>query len=381
MKKIFKIVGITLLLMLFIFISIDAKLPVDGDYYVYFGSHGKGPGCGFSLAHFNSATGKLSTPVFFKEAVAPAFFIINKVGNRLYTCNSAPGSGVSAYSIDPATANLELLNEKPSCGGDPSYVSLDATEHFVMEANYDGKSIAVYALKTDGSIGKRTAFAEHSGTSINPERQSQPRPHCICADPSNNFVLVPDLGVDKLYVYRFDSKNGTLKPNEPTFASVLPGSGPRHVIFSADSRYAYLINEMGSSIIRFEWNSTKGTLKQFETYSTLPADFTGKSTCAEILVHPNGKFIYATNRGHNSVTVFSVDQKTGKLELLQHISTQGKTPRNCELDPTGKWLLVSNQDSNNAVVFSINPQKGILTQTGEPVSVTSPFCERFLKIK
>ena len=251
MKIMFKIIGITLLLMLFNLITIDAQLPSDGDYYVYFGSHGKGPAYGFSLARFNSTTGKLSTPIFLKEAVAPAFFVINKYGKRLYTCNSAPGSGVSAYAIDPATASLKLLNEKPSCGGDPSYVSLDVTEHFVMVANYDGKSIAVYALKPDGSIGERTAFFEHSGTGVNPERQTQPRPHCIVVDPSNKFVLVPDLGVDKLYVYRFNSKTGTLEPNEPAYASVLPGSGPRHVIFSENTRFAYLINEMGSSIIRF----------------------------------------------------------------------------------------------------------------------------------
>ena len=351
------------------------------DFYVYFGSHGKGPQYGFSLARFDSQTGKLSTPVFIQEAVAPAYFVLRPDGKRLYTCNSAPESGLSAYAIDPSTARLTFLNEKPSGGGDPSYCCLDATGKFVMVANYDGKSISVYSLLPDGSLGQRTAFIEHTGASVNPARQTQPRPHCICTDPSNRFVLVPDLGVDKLYVYPFDSKTGALQPNKPAFVSVLPGSGPRHVKFHPNGRIAYLINEMVSTIIRFEWDSEHGILKPCETVSALPKDFKGTSTCAEILVHPSGKFVYATNRGHNSVAVFSVDENTGRLSLIQHIPTQGKTPRNCEFDPTGRWLLVTNQDSNNAVVFAIDQNSGKLTQNGDPVYVLSPFCERFLQVK
>jgi len=222
------------------------------DQFVYFGSHGKGPQYGFSLSHFDTQTGKLSVPVFIQKAVAPAYFVLHPDGKRLYTCNSAPGSGLSAYAIDPSTARLTFLNEQPSGGGDPSYCSLDATGKFAMVANYDGKSISVYAVLPDGILGERTAFVEHTGTSVNPTRQTQSRPHCICVDPTNRFVLVPDLGVDKLYVYLFDSKTGTLQPNDPAFASVLPGSGPRHVTFHPNGRIAYLINEMGSTIIRFE---------------------------------------------------------------------------------------------------------------------------------
>lgn len=350
------------------------------DTFVYFGSHGKGQNIGFSLAHFDTETGKLTTPEFLQEAVAPAYFVISSNKKYLYTCNSAPGSSVSAYAIDSKTAKLTFLNQKPSCGGDPSYVSLDATGHFVMVANYEGSSIAVYAVLPDGSMGERTAFVKHTGTSVNLDRQTQARPHSICVDPSNKFVLVPDLGVDKLYVYNFDSKTGVLQPNKPAFATVAPGSGPRHIAFHPNKHIVYLINEMGSTIVRYRWNAKTGVLTAFETISTLPTDFKGISTCAEVLVHPSAKFVYATNRGHNSVAVFSVQPKTGCLKLIQHISTQGKTPRNCEFDPTGKWLLVTNQDSSNAVVFRINLQSGILTQVGEPVYVPSPFCERFLPI-
>ena len=355
--------------------------PVWGaDTLVYFGSHGKGPNAGFSLAHFDTDTGKLSIPVFLQEAVAPAYFVLSSDQKNLYACNSAPGSSISAYAVEAASGKLTFLNQKPSGGGDPSYVSLDATGQYLMVANYEGGSIATYAMLSDGSLGERTAYVRHAGSSVNPERQTRSRPHSIRVDPSNQFVLVPDLGVDKLFVYRLDQKTGALQPNDPPFASVAPGSGPRHVTFSPDGRWAYLINEMGSTIIRFGWDAHRGILTQYETVSALPLDFKGTSTCAEILVHPSGKFAYATNRGHNSVAVFAVDAGTGRLSLVQHIPTQGKTPRNCEFDPTGRWLLVSNQDSDNAVVFRIAPDTGRLTQAGDPVKVPAPFCERFLPV-
>ncbi len=350
------------------------------DTFVYFGSHWKGTNIGFSLAHFDTDTGKLTTPMFLQEAVAPAYFIISPDGKHLYTCNSDPGSSLSAYAIDPATAKLTFLNQQPSGGGDPSYISLDATGRYVMVANFEGGSIGVYALLPDGSIGERTAFVQDTGTSVNPVRQSHAHAHSIRVDPSNRFVLAADLGLDKVFVYRLEPKTGALQPNDPPFATVAPGSGPRHIAFHPNGHIAYVINEMGSTIIRFGWDSNRGVLTQYETVSTLPKDFKGTSTCAEILVHPSGKFVYATNRGHNSVAVFSVEAKSGRLTLIQNISTQGKTPRNCEFDPTGRWLLVSNQDSSNAVVFSIDPNTGQLTQTGEPVRVPAPFCERFLPV-
>ncbi len=193
-------------------------------------------------------------------------------------------------------------------------------------------------------------------------------------------MLVADLGLDKLFVYRLDLKTGGLQPNDPPFATVAAGSGPRHTAIHPSGRYVYLINETASTIIRFGWDSNRGGLTQFETVSTRPEGFQGPNTTAEIVVHPSGKSLYATNRGNNSVAVFSVASETGRLTLLQHISTQGKTPRNCEFDPTGKWLLVTNHDSNNAVVFSIDPNTGRLTQAGQPVTVPSPFCERFLPV-
>jgi 6-phosphogluconolactonase len=353
----------------------------SADLFVYFGSHSAGPGIGFSLARFNTETGKLTVPTFLQESVAPSYFVISPNGKRLYTCNSDPGSSVSAYTIDPATAKLTFLNQQPSGGAEPCYISLDATGRNLMVANYGPGSVAVFPLKADGSIGERTAFAQHTGSSVNPQRQEGPHAHSIHVDPTNKYVLSADLGADKLFVYRLDAKTGALTPNDPPFAAVTPGSGPRHFAFHPNGRDVYLINEMGNSIIRYGWDAKHGVLTQHETISTLPEGFQGTSYAAEIHIHPSGKFLYATNRGDNSVAVFSIDTKTGHLTPIQHIPTQGKYPRNCEIDPTGHWLLVSNHNSSNAVVFHIDVKTGKLTQTGEPVAVPSPFCVRFLVVR
>ncbi|MGD0651027.1 MAG: lactonase family protein [Verrucomicrobiia bacterium] len=350
------------------------------DMYVYFGTHRSGPGIGFSLAHFDTDTGALTKPEFIMEAVEPAFFVIHPDGKHLYTCNSGQLGSVSAYEIDPKTGRLTLLNQKPAGGADPSYIVLDKTSRYALVANYQGGNIAVLAIKADSSLGERTAFAQHTGSSVNPQRQTRPFAHSIIVDPSNRFVLVADLGVDKVFVYRFNEKDGTLTPNDPPFAAVKPGSGPRHVKFHPNGKWVYLINEIGSTVIGFNWDGTKGTLTEFQTVSTLPEGFTNTSTCAELEIHPNGKFLYGSNRGHDSIIVFAVDQATGKLTLVEHVSSQGKTPRNFAFDPTGRWIICSNHGSNNAVVFRVNETTGKLTQTGQPVEVPYPFCERFLPV-
>jgi 6-phosphogluconolactonase len=361
-----------------LFVVVLSASAMAADMFVYFGSHGAQPHNGFSLAHFDTATGKLTTPIFLLEAVAPAYFIISPDGKRLYTCNSDPGSSVSAYAIDPATAKLTLLNQKPSGGGDPSYVSLDPSGRYLMVANYLGGSVAVFALLPDGSIGERTAFDQYVGASLDPRDPKHAHAHSIHFDPSKRFAIVADLGLDKLFVYRLDPKTGALQPNDPPSISVAPGSGPRHTTFDPKGRYVYAINQTANSITCFSWDSNRGVLKPFETISTLPEGFKGENTGAEILMHPSGKFLYATNRGNNSVAVFSVRADTGRLTPIQYISTQGKTPRNADFDPTGKWLLVTNQDSNSAVVFRIDRSTGRLTENGDPVPVPAPFCERFL---
>jgi 6-phosphogluconolactonase len=350
------------------------------DMYVLFGSHGSGPGIGFSVARFDPATGALTVPKLEVEAVQPAFFVIHPDGRHLYTCNSGSPGGISSYAIDPKTAHLTLVNRVPSGGDEPSYVCLDNTARFILVANYNTGNVAAFALKPDGGIGERTAFVQHTGHSVNPERQTHPYAHSIIIDPTNRFALVADLGTDKLVVYRFDEKTGSLTPNDPPFASVTPGSGPRHVKFHPNGRWVYAINEMGCTVTAFNWDSVRGALSEFQTVPTLPAGFHGVNTCAEVLVHPNGRFLYGSNRGHNSIAVFAIDAENGRLTPVEHVPTRGKTPRNFAFDPSGSWIVCTNQDSDNAVVFRVDGTTGRLTQTGEPIPVPGPFCERFVPV-
>ena len=356
------------------------------DMYVYFGTRVSGPGKGFSLAHFDTDTGMLTKPKFLLEDEMPAFFVIHPDGRHLYTCNATntfhggPEGWISAYAIDPKTGQLTLLNRKSSSGANPSYISLDKTARYALVANYQGGNVAVLALNPDGSLGDRTGFAQHTGRSVNPERQTQPYAHSIIVDPSNRFALNADLGLDKLFVYRFNDKDGSLTPNDPPFAAVKPGSGPRHVKFHPNGRWVYLINEMASAVTVFNWDAAKGSLTEFQTVSTLPAGCTDTNNSAELEIHPNGRFLYGSNRGHDSLVVFAIDPETGRLSLVEHVSSRGKFPRNFTFDPTGRWILCSNHGSDNAVVFRVDDATGKLTPVGPPVEVPLPFCERFLPV-
>ena len=361
--------------------GVFTAMPGNGaDMFVYFGSHSSGPGIGFSLARFDTDTGVLTKPEFLIEAKQPAFFTIHPDGRHLYTCNSGQPGGLSAYEIEPHTGHLKFLNELPAGGADTSYISLDKTARFALVANYDGGNIAVFSLQPDGRLGARTAFVQHTGHGPNPQRQTHAYAHSIITDPGNRFALAADLGLDKIFVYRFDEQTGSLATNDPPFVQITPGSGARHVKFHPDGHRVYLVNEIASTVMGFDWDGATGRLTQFQTISTLPADFKGTNACAEMEIHPNGKFLYASNRGDDSLAVFAIDQVTGRLTHIQTISSGGKTPRNFAFDPTGRWLLCTNHGSSNAVVFSLDESTGILAQISE-VSVRYPFCERFLPVR
>jgi 6-phosphogluconolactonase len=250
----------------------------------------------------------------------------------------------------------------------------------VFAANYTGGNVSVFALEPDGKIGRRTGYDQHSGRSVDPQRQTHPYAHSVIVDPTNQFALVADLGVDRLYVYRFDPATGSLTPNDPPYATVRAGAGPRHVKFHPNGRWVYLINEMGCTVTAFDWNTATGALTEFQTIPTLPPDFKGVNTCAEVIVHPNGRFLYGTNRGHNSIAVYAIDPANGHLTLVEHVSSRGNKPRNLTFDPTEQWMLCSNHDSDNAVVFRVDAATGRLTPVGDPVQVPFPFCGRFLKV-
>jgi 6-phosphogluconolactonase len=359
-----------------------ASCPLQAaDTFVYFGSHSSALGAGFSLAHFDTDTGALTKPEFILEAKEPAFFVLSADGSHLYTCNSGTPGGLSSYAVEPHTGRLRLLNRVLAGGGDTSFISLDKAERHVLVANYDGGSVAVFALRPDGSIGDWTAFDQHRGRSVDPVRQTHAYAHAIVLDATDQFALVPDLGLDRLFVYRFDAATGALTPNSPAFVPIAPGSGPRHVRFHPNGRWVYLINEMASTIDAFAWDPSSGTLKPFQSVSTLPADFKGVSACAELEIHPNGKFLYGANRGHDSLAVFAIDQATGMITPVEYRATGGKTPRNFAFDPTGRWIVATNQDSSTAVVFQVDPDSGRLVQKGDSVPVPYPFCERFLGVR
>jgi 6-phosphogluconolactonase len=353
------------------------------DFFAYFGTGRSGANLGFSVAHFDADTGALTVPALAPTATAPNIFIFSSDGRHLYTCHAGrtfegqPGGGVSAFAVDPATGALTLLNSAPSGGADPGYVSLDRTGRFLFVANYNGGSIAVFALQPDGSLGARTFFDQHTGSSVNPTRQNHAYCEAIFTDASNRFVLSTDLGLDKIFIYRFDEKTGALTPGETPFATIALGSGPRHAAFGAGDKFLLVVGEMSSTVTTYAWYGGKGTLSEIQTVSTVPENFKGNNNPAEVLVHANGKFLYISNRGHDSLAVFALDEKTGRLSLVQHVPTAGKTPRCFSFDPTGKWLVVSNQASNNAVVFRVDAATGKLTQQGEPVAVPNPLQAQF----
>jgi 6-phosphogluconolactonase len=348
------------------------------DDFVFFGTHLAGPGKGFSLAHFDSDTGALTVPRFDAEAVAPAYFVISPDGRHLYTCNSGRPGGISAYAIDRATGQLTLINSRSAGGADTSYLSLDRSGRYALIANYEGGSIAVFALAADGGIGARTAFVQHAGHGVDPARQRHAYAHSILTDPSNRFAIVCDLGLDRVYIYRFDARTGALAPNDPPFVAVTPGTGARHPVFHPNGRWVYVVSEMGSTVFAFDWDGGQGTLRQFQAVSALPAGFKGVSVSAEIAVHPNGKFLYVSNRGDDSIALFAIDGASGRLTPIGRVPTEGQTPRNFAFDPSGRWIIATNHGSNNAVVFRVDGTTGGLTPVGRPVPVPYPFCERFL---
>jgi 6-phosphogluconolactonase len=306
-------------------------------------------------------------------------------GKYLYAVNeidhfgASKSGAVSAFAIDGASGALKLLNQAPTQGAGPCHVSLDKTGKFVLVANYDSGSVASFPIREDGSLGAIAGFVQHSGSSVDKERQSGPHAHWIGVSPDNRFVLAADLGLDKVLAYRFDAATGTLAANAPPFVKVNAGAGPRHFAFHPSGKFAYVLSEMENSVTAFAYKSRNGSLKPLQTISTLAPSYTGAKEAAELVLHPSGKFLYASNRGAaNSITLFAVNTETGKLTLVDRYATQGKTPRNFAIDPTGEFLLAANQESGNIVVFRIDPATGRLAPTANTVEIPAPVCITFV---
>jgi len=381
----------TVLFLLFSIASAQKRTP-NKPYLVYVGTYtNKTSSKGIYAFLFDPGTGKLSSLGVAAESEDPSFLAVHPNGKYLYAVNEmdhfgAKKSGaVSAFSIDPKTGKLTLLNQAATQGAGPCHISIDKTGKFVLVANYDGGSIVAFPIREDGGVGPASAFVQHSGSGVDKERQERPHAHWIGTAPDNRFALAADLGLDEVLVYRFDAAKGVLTPNTPPFAKLSPGSGPRHLAFHPSGKFAYVLTEMENSVTAFAYKASNGSLSPLQTLSTLSVlrkDYSGPKEAAEIAVHPSGKFLYASNRaGIDTISVFSIDPAKGTLQLKNEYPTMGKTPRNFAIDPTGKFLLAANQESNNIVVFRIDAITGALTPTGDIVEAPAPVGIAFVAAK
>jgi 6-phosphogluconolactonase len=316
----------------------------------------------------------------------PTFLAISPDQHFLYAASEVdesagqPGGAVSAFSIAPKTGTLTYLNQRSSGGALCCHLSVDKTRNFVLVANYGGGSVAVLPIEQDGRVGEATDFVQHRGSSIDPQRQQGPHAHSIVLDAANRYAFAPELGLDRIMIYRLDVAEGKLIPSDKPWAQVRPGAGPRHFTFHPNGRYAYVINELNSTFTAFAYDETNGALTEIQTVSTLPDDFAGTSHCADVHVSPSGKFLYGSNRGHDSIVVFAIDGDTGRLTYVDHEPTQGETPRNFAIDATGTFLLAANQDTDTIVTFRIDQQTGKLEATGDVTEVPMPVCLKLMPI-
>jgi len=342
---------------------------------------------GIYAYRFNSGTGQ-STPLgLAAETTNPSWVALHPNGHFLYAVNELPNykgpnsGGLSAFSVDPATGRLTFLNEVPTKGADPCYVTVDKTGKYVLVANYTGGSIAAFPILSDGKLGEASAFVQHTGHGPNAQRQEGPHAHSIDLSPDNRFAMVDDLGLDQLLVYKFDSAKGSLTPNDPPFVKVDAGAGPRHFVLRPDGKFAYVIAEMGHTVTVFSNDAASGRLQVLQSVTTLPKDFKGRNDDAEIRIHPSGKFLYASNRGEDTIAIYAIDGSKGTLTQIGSTPTGGKEPRSFEIDPSGKLLFAANQKSDNIVVFRIDQKTGQLTPTGQVLEVATPVCIKFLNVE
>jgi 6-phosphogluconolactonase len=318
------------------------------------------------------------------ETANPSFLTLDAKRRLLFCANETssfqgkPGGGVSAFAIDSATGKLKLINQRSSMGAGPCQMVLDQTGKNLLVANYDSGSIAVLPVDADGRLSEATSVIQETGKGPNASRQEGPHAHCVTMSPDNQFAFVCDLGIDKVMIYKFDAEHGKLIPNNPPFAQVKPGAGPRHLAFHPNGKFAYLINELDSTIIAFAYDAKAGALKELQTLSSLPENYQSANTAAEIAIVPSGKFLFASNRGNDSIVLFAIDPSTGMLHWVEEQNTGGKTPRQFGIQPSGKHLAICNQGSDTVLVCSIDAMNGRLKPSGIFAEVPSPTCAVFL---
>jgi 6-phosphogluconolactonase len=369
--------------------SLSAGIVLSGEeapkkFLVYAGTYTVGTKSqGIYRMELDLATGKLSEPVIAGRTLNPSFLAIHPSGKYVYAVNEVSDfndkkgtGGVSAFAIDSKTGDLTLLNQEPSMGEHPCHLITDKAGKYVLVANYAGGSACVLPIEADGKLGKPTGFVQHKGKSVNPARQEKAHAHSINLDAANRHAFVADLGLDEVRIYRFEK--GKLTANDPPSVRMKPGAGPRHFALHPSGKFAYVINELDSTVTAMNYDATKGALEVIQSVSTLPKGYKGNTTTAEVVVHPTGKFLYGSNRGHDSIAIFTIEPETGKLTPAGHQSKGIKVPRNFAVEPTGKFCLVANQGGGTILVFRIDPKTGALEPTESKAEVPAPVCVRFL---
>lgn len=362
----------------------QAGRPQSAKYWVYVGTANYNGAASrkLYLCSFNSETGELKLIDLAAETENPGFLAVRPDQRYLYSTNEVgefngeKSGGVSSFRIDPKTGKLEPLNQVHSFGANPAYITVSRNGKFVLVPSYYGGTMSLPILG-DGSLGSAAGKVKESGTGVNLQRQESSHPHSVVLSPDNRFAITMDLGLDKLFVYKFDLETGSLKANSPAFAKAPPGAGPRHLAFAPTAKFAYVANELQSTVSAYSYDAQAGVFRLLQTISTLPLGVSGENTAAEIHVGPLGKFVYVSNRGHDSIRVFSVNSQDGSLSAVEDVPTLGKTPRNFVFDPSGKFVLVGNQDTNQVVVFSVDTSTGRLVPTGAKVDLTAPVCISF----
>lgn len=356
------------------------------NWIAYVGTYTQGFAKGIYSLKYDPTTGSL-TPLAVIGSVSPSFLAVSPNRRVLVAVNESRryngilnSGSVSSFSIDPATGDLAPINVVPSRGADPCHVTFDRTGRWLFVANYSGGSISVFSVAEDGTLGEASQIVEHQGASnANPVRQDAPHVHSVTISPDNKFLYAADLGKDVIAVYVFDAASGALTPH--TVAAVKPGSGPRHIAFSRDRRYLYAVNELSATVTTFWHDPATATLEELQTISTLPLGYRDDKSAAEIAVDPSGRFLYASNRFHNSIAAFSIDAEQGLLRLVGIVATQGRTPRHFAIDAEGSHLIVANQDTDTLTVFNIDQDTGALTLASEPLGVPRPVCVLLVNLR
>ncbi len=355
----------------------------ETEFLMYVGTYTRETSKGIYAFRFDVSSGQVGNLGLAADLRDPSFLALHPTSKYLYAVTEsddydADGSGaVSSWEIDPVSGILSRLNEVSSRGGWPCHLNLDASGRMLIVANYKGGSVASFPVGADGAVGEASSFFQHQGGSVH-KRQEQPHAHSADFSADDRFAFFSDLGLDQVRVYRADPETAALAPHQPSYVQVAPGSGPRHFAQHPSSRFAYGLNELSSTISVFSFDAEAGELSEVQTISTVPSEYDGESYTAEIYVHPSGRFVYASNRGHNSIAVFAIDSESGQLEARGQVSTRGEWPRNFAFDPTGNFLLAANQNTDNIVVFRIDPESGQLEPTGVELQIDAPVCILFL---